>query len=411
MSIAVLEAKRNKLYTDAQAILLGESVTSEARTSAKAMIADALATEGDIENLRSIETAQASQVAFQRSARPTVVGATGAEVSVEETRKNFSAAFRQYARHGMHTVSAEQRALLTTSDATGGALIPQAFEGVLHDAKKYIGSTAQKVAQKVTDNKGVPMKISFGNDTSNGLVLLGTEGTSGPVETDPTFSSSILNVDTVTGGLVKVSFQELEDSSFDLTTFLREKFQVRYLRGLETAVTLGKDTAATALPSQATGGLIGVATVGDTTATIAAGLGWSDFTTAFGSLDPAYVDGASWVMSSQTRAYLIGLKDGFGRPFFTPDPSGMNPFNKILGFDIVLNQAMPLYSTANAKSVLFGDLSQSYMLRTDGSPSILALHERYADTLEVGFYLYTRVGGIGLNAGISPIVYIQTAAS
>jgi hypothetical protein len=83
-----------------------------------------------------------------------------------------------------------------------------------------------------------------------------------------------------------------------------------------------------------------------------------------------------------TRAYLLGLKDGFGRPYYTPDPSSDSPFSKLLGYDIVLNQSMPSPTagafSANQLPILFGDLERSYMLRTDGQPSILRLNERYA---------------------------------
>jgi HK97 family phage major capsid protein len=377
MSISALELKRNKLMTDAQGLLSTETVSIESRASAKLMLAEVDTIESDIADLRRIESHNAAQAEFVRSARPNATGGVEGDKTPEQRKKEFNGAFRQFARHGYASLNQEQRDLVTTSDTTGGALIPQAFEGVLHNALKYYGPTAQKVAQKVTDNKGIPMKISFGNDTANGLVLLGTEGTSSPAETDPAFRSAILGVDTVTGGLVKVSFQELEDSSFDLDSWLRTAFSVRYARGMEKAVTLGTDNAGTTLPSQGTGGLVGAATVGDVTASIAAGLGWADFSKAYATLDPAYINSNStWVMSSTTRGFLVGLVDGFGRPFFTPDPSGANPFQQILGFDITINQAMPAYNTANAKSVLFGDLSQAYMLRTDGQPSVLRLNER-----------------------------------
>lgn len=87
-----------------------------------------------------------------------------------------------------------------------------------------------------------------------------------------------------------------------------------------------------------------------------------------------------------------------------------------MGYDIVLDQAVANATNAgslvaNAVPILFGDLQKSYMLRTDGQPSILRLNERYADTLEVGFYLYSRIGGISLNAGVAPITSLKLAAS
>ena len=66
---------------------------------------------------------------------------------------------------------------------------------------------------------------------------------------------------------------------------------------------------------------------------------------------------------------------------------------------------------ANATPVLFGSLEDSYMFRTDGDPSILRLNERYADTLEVGFYLYVRIGGVVITPGSATLVSIKQAAS
>jgi HK97 family phage major capsid protein len=411
MSIQTLQDKCNKLLLDAQNLLIADEVTIEQRASAKAMLADAEVLEAQIADLRGIEAAQARSASFERSPRPTPGNANAPQMDAEQRKKAVKGALTQYARKGFAGLNAEQRDLLTTSDATGGALIPQDFSGLLIDTLKYYGPIATAVRQKVTDNSGVPLKISLDNDTSNGLVLLGTEGTSGPAETDPTFVSRILGVDTVTGGLVKVSFQELEDSSFDLDKWLRDAFGKRYGRGVEKAVTLGKDSAGTTLPNSATGGLVGIATSSGTTSTLAAGIGWTDLTTMFGAIDPAYLLNPKWVMASGTRSYLIGLKDGFGRPYFENDPSNSAPFTKIMGYDIILDQAMPATNVANATPILFGDLENSLLFRTDGAPSLLRLNERYADTLEVGFFLYNRVGSISLINGGTSLVKLTLAAS
>lgn len=419
MDINTLQEQASKLLVDAQALLTSDNFTSEINDQAQRMLVDAGVIEQRIAGLVKIEASQKAARSFERSARP-VVNANGAveidQLTPEARKTALNTAWRSYARHGFQGMKSEQRDLLTTSDVTGGALIPQEFLGTLIEATKFYGPIAAKVAQKVTNNNGRPIKISYANDTANGLSLLATEGTSGPVETDPGFFSKILGVDTVTGGLVKVSFEELEDSAFDLDTWLRTAFSTRFARGIEKAVTVGTDSNGTALPNQATGGLVSSAVVGQTTSALAAGIGWDDLTYTFSSLDPSYVNAQSaWVMNSATRNYLVGLKDGFGRPFFTPDPANTNPFGRLLGYDIVLDQSVPAYNAtapvANQIPILFGDLEKSYMLRTDGVPSILRLNERYADTLEVGFYMYTRIGGISLNAGIGTLASLKLAAA
>lgn len=411
MNSKEIRSQINKLLMEQQQIAIA-GFTAESRQKFDRIQADVEAKEADLQRLQTMEQRAAAGAQFEPSPRPAIGdGRTVGSNSAEEQRSRFNEAIRTYARHGYPGLSSEQRDLLTTSDATGGALIPQEFSGVLIDALKFYGPISTKVAQKVTDNKGVPMKFSYSNDTVNSLTLMASEGTTSPAETDPQFFSKVIGVDTVTGGLVKVSFQELEDSSFDLATWLRSAFSTRYGRGLEAAITLGKDGAGTQLPNFPVGGLVGLASVADTTASLADGIGWDDITAAFAALDPAYIGpDTAWVMNSATRGYLIGLKDGFGRPYFTPDPTADGPFSKLLGYDIVLNQSMPNMG-ANAQPILFGDLKKSFLLRTDGQPSLLRLNERYADTLEVGFFLYSRIGGITKNAGVSPLTSIKQAAS
>ena len=83
-----------------------------------------------------------------------------------------------------------------------------------------------------------------------------------------------------------------------------------------------------------------------------------------------------------------------------------------MGYGVVLNQSMPNMG-ANASPVLFGSLADSYLLRSEGQPFILRLNERFADTLEVGFYLYSRIGGTSIVAtgAPNPLVSIKQAGS
>jgi HK97 family phage major capsid protein len=407
IEIQDLKERRNSLLTQMQTVAMNKGgFNAERRTQFDKMQKDVEALDADIQRSETMAEYDREARQFTRSPRPGIGNGQGISGSGEEKRDKINADFRSYARTGR----IEERSLLTTADATGGALIPVDFYPELTNALKFFGPIATKVKQRVTDSNGSPLKISLGTDTTNGLTLLATEGSSVPVETDPVFQSKLLGVDTVTGGLVKISFEEMADSSFNLDTAIRDYFGMRYGRGLEVAITTGKDSAGTTLPNQSSGGLLGAATVGTTTATLAGGIGWTDLANVFASLDPAYSITPSWVMNSATRSYLIGLKDGFGKPYFLNSPGNSAPFDSIMGFPIVLNQAMPNMG-ASATPILFGDLEKSYLLRTDGAPSILRLNERFADQLMVGFYLWTRVGGLSLAAGIQPLVSIKQAAS
>lgn len=408
-----IRQKISKLLIEQQEIALA-GFNAESRQKFDRIQKDVDQFEADASRLEAMEARASAERSFTPVPRPASIGESVIDrMSTEERTVKTKAAFKSYALRGIGGMTVEERDLITTG-ATGQAVIPQLFNPELIAALKYYGPTAQLVRQRVTDNNGAPIKVSLANDTANGLTLLSTEGTSSPAETDPAFQSSIVGVDTLTAGLVKISFQELEDSSFDLDTWIREAFGLRYARGLETAVTTGKDTSGTALPNQSSGGLAGVAVVGTTTSALANGIGWDDLTATYGAVDPAYSTPTKgrWVMNSSTRSYLLGLKDGFGRPYFVMDPANDAVFGRLAGFEVVINQAMPSMG-ANAVPILFGSLNDAYLLRTDGQPTILRLNERYADTLEVGFLLFTRAGGttIVATSAPNPLVSLKQAAS
>jgi HK97 family phage major capsid protein len=410
MNSKEIRNKINSLLTEMQNIATS-GFDAEKRAKFDAISKDVDTLENDAQRMEGIEKREADRRSYTPSPRPQIASSFVDNMSDSEKRDRFSKSFRSYALNGRAGMTPEEtRDLLTTSDGTGGALIPQLFDGMLYEAQKWYGPVATLVRQRKTNNNGAQMKVSLSNDTANGITLLATEGTSAPAETDPAFASTLLGVDTVSLGLVKISRNELADSTFDLDAFIRESFGKRYARGLEKAITTGKDSAGTTLPNVQS--LAGTAVVGQTTTTLANGIGWTDLTALYGALDPSYTIKPNWMFNSSTRSYLIGLKDGFGRPYFTPDPSQDNPFGKILGFDVVINQAM-VNMGANAKPVLFGSLNDAYLLRTEGQPTILRLEERFADLLEVGFIGYSRIGGtsIVMSGAPNPLVSLQQAAS
>ena len=89
-------------------------------------------------------------------------------------------------------------------------------------------------------------------------------------------------------------------------------------------------------------------------------------------------------MNTSTRSYLIGLKDGFGRPYLKRERSEGNsaPFSKIMGFPIVLNQAIPSYGRECYTPILLGMLCQCLHAPHGGRgvPQLLRLNERWMPT-------------------------------
>jgi HK97 family phage major capsid protein len=389
MTIRELRDNRNKLLTDAQAILLA-SPDAEKRASANQMLADADLIEADIKSLEKIESVQTEERSRTAPARP-IPGAVENEAKSEtETEKR---AFQRYIQFG------ETRTGVTTS--SGAQLVPQAFYPVLTEAMKSYGSILNFVKQIDTDN-GAPMKYATANDTGNLISVVG-ENTA-VSETDPTISGSTISSDFLTTNAVQVSLAELQDSAFDLDAFIKDIFGKRYFRGLASMVTSGNGSNISSLVTGATLG----ATVAAPTATMV----WADVVNLFAALDPAYETDAVFSMNSTTRGALLAITDTLGRPLYVPAPSA-NAFDMILGKRVVINpyQDAPTQGVADRFPVLYGDMSNYLLRNVKPGLEIRRLNERYMDAGAVGFIGFARAGGALLDAGTHPVLKLKIAHS
>ena len=381
MLISQLQETRNKLMSDAGAILRSDAPTAEQLAQADTMMSEATALEQRIAKLKSVEAHEEQLRSFKPAERP-----TGKE-NAQEERARFSSALRSFMLNPTQT--SEYRDILTTS-ASGAAVIPQLMLPELVSAVRDFAPMLDIVDNRVTSNNGAPIKMSLINYTNTVLPVV-PEGTAFP-EIDPSFTSQTVSVDKL-GGIVKISAEELADSNFDLPSWLTQQWGNVMGVSLESYVTNGNGSHIT--------GLLPTAGAGITTSATGA-IAYPDVAGLFGSLTAAYARNGKFLMSTSTRAFLMGLVSTTGTPIFDANPQG-DPFSSIFGHQVVIDDSMPSVATGN-KAVLFGDFKAGYLLRTDGAPTIKRLDERFADTDEVGFIIRTRVGGVSKNAGIAPYV-------
>jgi len=394
MNIQEITEKRNKLMVDAQALITKEKVTTEDRTNFDRMIADADSLSADITRMQAVENFTKEQ---QRSTRPPRAG-FGNDDKFDETVNNQKRAFTQWMRTGQ--VSAENRQFIRTQEQrdlgvgaisapiTGGnVLVPTGFDPTFHAALKSYGQLVDAVFTLNTGGGG-PIDVATENDTAQGLTLI-SEATAA-TESDPTVGGFQSLTDTATSGLVSISNQLLQDSQFDLDSWIQNKLAGRYYRGFANWISLGNSSNVTALGS----------TLGATSASPTA-ITYTDLVGLYGSLDNLYAQNASWVMSSQTRASLMGLISTTGQPILQTDVAG-NPFNAIFGRPIVIDELRPAIAATN-KPILFGDLKAGYTARKAGDFGIKRLSELLALKNETGFVLFCRVGGYNTDAGTHPV--------
>jgi HK97 family phage major capsid protein len=394
MNLQEITSKRNKLMVDAQALITKETVTTEDRSNFDKMIADADVLSADITRMQSVEKFNAEQ---RNSTRPPRAG-FGNDDKSEATVQSQKRAFTEWMRTGQ--VSAENRQFIRTQEQrdlgvstpggsiTGGSvLVPTGFDPTFHSALKSFGQLLDAVYTLNTAGGG-PIDVALENDTANGLTLV-SEATA-VTENDPTVSGSVSLTDTATSGLVSISNQLLQDSQFNLDDWIQNKLAGRYYRGFANWISLGNGSNVTALGS----------TLGATSASPTA-VSYTDLAALFGSLDNLYVQNASWVMSSATRASLMGLISTTGQPILQTDVAG-NPFNAIFGRPIVIDESRPAIAATN-KAILLGDLKAGYTARKAGDFGIKRLSELLALKDETGFVLFCRVGGYNTDAGTHPV--------
>ncbi|MBB6144723.1 HK97 family phage major capsid protein [Silvibacterium bohemicum] len=407
-----LRESRTRLITEAQQIVLAENVTNEQRAKFDVMMSDVEQMEADIARIEKVEALEAETRSTQRPPR----GNPGANVDGNEREqrdrirasalhKYLTGADRSEMEPEERAILREQRDITTGGAATGGVLIGQ-LGPLVWDAQKAIGSLAGEVFKKSTPGNAAPLKISSINDSGNTLVTL-TEDTS-ITDTDPSFGTITLQSTDTIATLITVTWQELADfdaqivsnPSANLEAFLRNKIGLRYMRGVETYLINGNGSNFASI--------VAGATLGATTAA-ATGPVYSDFVATWENLDPAYLPNAKWAMNNKTRGYLMGLLDGFGRPFFIPNPN-TGSLDSILGHEIVISQPMAAANVAGATGVLFGAYDQGYVIRDSGPLFVKRLDERFADKLATGFLAYSRLSGTSVDAGTHPVLKMVTHA-
>jgi HK97 family phage major capsid protein len=390
MILSQLQEKRNKIMADATAIVAGESVTVEQRNQFDGMLADVATIDGDINRLKAVEEHRSSLRNPVNQPAPNPGESNDPEERAEVRHARQSKELRNY----MLTGRIETRDLTV---AANGVAIPVGFNPAVISAQKSYGEIYDIVTVQKTDT-GEPIKMVLDNDTNNSLVSV-TVGTPAS-EVDPPITGVTLNVDNFTTGTVKIDNGLLKDAGFDVESWLRDKFLKRFFRGASGLILAGDTGAVASLTA-------GYASTGITSATTNK-LGYIDFASAIGALDPAYQANAAWAMSNSTLATVIGLSDSNGRPLFLPNYGDASSgfVGSILGRPVKLVTQLPSVATGNM-AVLFGDFKEAYTFRqVNPGIGILRLNELFAAGFETGFVGFARVGGVVTDAGTHPLVGI-----
>ena len=292
----------------------------------------------------------------------------------DEYKQNFWNAMRS-----KYPNAAVVNALQVGTDTEGGFLVPDEFERTLIEALEE-ENIFRRIATVIHSNSGdrkIPVVASKGTAS-----WIDEEGLY--PESDDSFGQISLSAFKL-GTLIKVSEELLNDSAFDLESYIAREFGRRMGSKEEesffTGDAVGKPTGILA----ATGG----AQVGVTAASATA-ITADEIIDLYYSLRVPYRKNAVWLMSDTTVSALRKLKDGNGQYLWEPSMVAGTP-NKILGCEVITSPYMPT-AAAGVKSVAFGDFSYYWIADRQGR-TFKRLNELYATTGQVGFLGNQRVDG------------------
>lgn len=292
-----------------------------------------------------------------------------------------------------------------------GYLVPTDFANQIEVATKYYAPlTAPGVLGSIESATGAPLPFPTNNDTSKSATIVAEAGTIN--ESDITASHVIFGAYKLSSGVVKASLEIMQDSFFDLESFLADAFGVRYGRGLEGYLTNGIGNGV-----QPTGILTAIEASG-ATPVLAAGdsettggsqtggnsIGYSDLVNLEHSVDPSYRNHAKYMFHDLTLSALKRILDKYGRPLWMPYGSSIAQsaqHDTINGYPYVINQSVQPIG-ASTTSVIFGDFSK-YKVRRVSGYAVQKLTELYAITGQVGFLSSMRIDANLVDAGQHPL--------
>ena len=292
----------------------------------------------------------------------------------DEYKKNFWNAMRSKS-----PVPNVTNALQIGTDTEGGYLVPDEFENTLVEAleEENIFRQMAKIIQTSSGDRKIPVVATKGTAS-----WMDEEGAY--PESDDSFGQVSIGAYKL-GTMIKVSEELLNDSVFDLQSYITREFARRIGSKEEEAFFTGNGTGKPLGILAATGGAETGITAASATAVTA-----DELIDLYYSLRSPYRRNAVWTLNDSTVKAIRKLKDGNGQYLWQPGITAGAP-DMILGRPVRTSAYMPAIA-AGAKTIAFGDFSYYWIADRQGR-SFKRLNELFAATGQVGFLASQRVDG------------------
>lgn len=270
-------------------------------------------------------------------------------------------------------------ALQIGTDSEGGYLVPDEYEHTLVEAleEENIFRQMAKVIQTSSGDRKIPVVAAKGTAS-----WIDEEGAF--TESDDSFGQVSIGAYKL-GTMIKISEELLNDSVFDLESYISREFARRIGAKEEEAFFTGNGQGKPLGVLATTGGAQTGVTAASATAITA-----DELIDLFYSLKSPYRKKSVWVLNDSTIKAIRKLKDSNGQYLWQPSFVDGNP-DTILSRPVKTSAYMPAIA-AGAKSIAFGDFTY-YWIADRQRRSFKRLNELYAATGQVGFLASQRVDG------------------
>ncbi|MDR1364079.1 MAG: phage major capsid protein [Oscillospiraceae bacterium] len=270
-------------------------------------------------------------------------------------------------------------------DTDGGFLVPTEMEKqIVTDLAEY--NVIRSLAKTINTSSERKIPVAATHSTATW-----TAENAAITESDPTFSQIMIDAFKLTD-LVKVSIELLQDSAFDLETYLSNEFARAFGVAEEESFCVGTGTGQPTGIFTDNGGSIGVTANSPTAITV------DNLIDLVYSLKSPYRGNSCFIMKDITVSAIRKLKDGNGAYLWQPSSQAGQP-DRLLGYPLYTSPYVPALA-ANAYTVAFGDMTNFWIADRMGR-TIARLNELYAGNGQVGFIATERVDGkVVMNEGI-----------
>ena len=270
-------------------------------------------------------------------------------------------------------------ALQVGVESEGGYLAPDEYQRTLIEA---------------LEEQNIFRQLAHVISTSSGdrkIPVVASKGTASWIDEEAAYPESDDSFGQVSIGayklatMLKVSEELLNDSVFDLPSYIAREFARRIGAAEEEAFFTGNGTGKPTGILNATGG----AETGVTAASATA-ITMDEVMDLYYSLRAPYRRNAVFIMNDSTVKAIRKLKNGNGDYLWQPSLTAGQP-DTLLNRPVYTSSYMPAIAAGN-KTILFGDLGYYWVADRQGR-SFKRLNELYAATGQVGFLASQRVDG------------------